>query len=554
DRAMLEQIAANCRRVPANGAQDLHEAVQAFALLWQAMCLEQAPNPYAFSVGNLDRILQPYLQDVDRDEAVQLVRHLLAFFMVGDRCWAISQNLMVGGRDARSNDLTNEMTCIVLDAFYRSNLPQPALSVKLHLYTPEALYRSMGRFFFTPGHSTPSIFNDDEMFEVLRHKGIDEDDIADYGIAGCQEPLIMGKESGNTTNSWLNLAKILELTLNDGKSLISGEKIGLSFQQLGYEGSEAVYSDLQNAFQKQLDHFLKNMETAANACTRALGKQAAPFTSSLMGCLQTGRDIRNPEEPGVKYNSSGCLVHGLSVFVDSFVAVRACLEAGIASAEELRAALQDNFKGTPHIREFLLGQDKYGNAIEHCDALAAELAETVCDKIDALRNPAGNPFRPDFSTPSTHLLYGYWVGATPDGRLAREMLGYGVDPLPGAAHGGLQERILSTKKLPFRSMNGGYASHFGLSPADYADFESKEEKGLAMKERLIDPLFAFNNDGGYYVYFNIDDPRHLRKVLADPEKYAPGGIYIMRIHGTFVNFLDLSPAIQEDIIARLALQ
>jgi formate C-acetyltransferase len=25
----------------------------------------------------------------------------------------------------------------------------------------------------------------------------------------------------------------------------------------------------------------------------------------------------------------------------------------------------------------------------------------------------------------------------------------------------------------------------------------------------------------------------------------------MRIHGTFVNFLDLSPAIQEDIIARL---
>ena len=33
--------------------------------------------------------------------------------------------------------------------------------------------------------------------------------------------------------------------------------------------------------------------------------------------------------------------------------------------------------------------------------------------------------------------------------------------------------------------------------------------------------------------------------------FFPSGIYIMRIHGTFVNFLDLSPAIQEDIIARL---
>ena len=44
---------------------------------------------------------------------------------------------------------------------------------------------------------------------------------------------------------------------------------------------------------------------------------------------------------------------------------------------------------------------------------------------------------------------------------------------------------------------------------------------------------------------------NLRKVLAEPKKYAPNGIYIMRIHGTFVNFLDLSPAIQNDIIARL---
>ena len=41
------------------------------------------------------------------------------------------------------------------------------------------------------------------------------------------------------------------------------------------------------------------------------------------------------------------------------------------------------------------------------------------------------------------------------------------------------------------------------------------------------------------------------KVLADPKKYAPSGVYIMRIHGTFVNFLDLSPEIQQDIIKRL---
>ena len=74
-----------------------------------------------------------------------------------------------------------------------------------------------------------------------------------------------------------------------------------------------------------------------------------------------------------------------------------------------------------------------------------------------------------------------------------------------------------------------------------------------MRDRIIRPLFHPKEDGSapFYVYFNIDSARHLRKILSDPRKYAPSGIYILRIHGTFVNFLDLAPAIQEDIIKRL---
>ena len=55
----------------------------------------------------------------------------------------------------------------------------------------------------------------------------------------------------------------------------------------------------------------------------------------------------------------------------------------------------------------------------------------------------------------------------------------------------------------------------------------------------------------FYLYVNVTTAEILRKVLSDPKKYAPSGVYIMRIHGTFVNFLDLSPAIQQDIITRL---
>lgn len=550
----LKGIAAACSHVPAQGARNLHEAVQSAALLWQAMTLEQAPNPYAFSVGNLDRILAPYLKDTPAEEAVQLVRSFLAFLMVGERCWAISQNIMVGGRDEKGNDLTSAMSYHVLEAFRISNNPQPALSVKLHRGTPEQLYQAMGNFFFTPGHSTPSLFNDDMMFRILERKGIAPTDMPDYSIAGCQEPLIMGKESGNTTNSWLNLAKVLELTLNDGRSLLSGAKMAQDTRELGYESHDALLADLETAFFRQLEWISKQMEQAANGCTEAIALQAVPFTSALMEGLKTGRDMRDVRRPGVTYHASGCLIHGLSVVTDSLIAVRHGLAERPGFAGELLEALRKNFSDAGSLRAYLQGLPKYGNDEAEPDAVAVRLAHRVSEMVHSLRNPADNPFLPDFSTPSTHLLYGYHVGATPDGRPAREMLGYGIDPRRESARSGRIDQLLSERKIDFGDFLGGYASHLGISPEVFRNGKDIPEKMKLFTEKIIKPLFRFRDtveNSPYYVYFNIDSKLNLRKVLAEPEKYAPNGVYIMRIHGTFVNFLDLSPAIQNDIIARL---
>lgn len=565
ERARLSRIADILSRVPAQLAKTLHEAIQSFVLLWQVMALEQAPNPYAFSVGNIDRILQPYYNETDasREEAVELVRHLLCFFQVGKRCWAISQNVIVGGRDEKGQDLDCDMTYIVLDAFFETNDPQPALSVKLHAGTREAFYRSLGRFFFSPGHSNPSLFNDDVMFEILSGRGVANEDLPDYCIAGCQEPLILGKASLNTTNTWLNLAKILELAMNDGISLITGTKTGPSWQELGRTaGADAVYSNLEDVFFDLLEKMLPRMREAGNSCTVLLGNQKpVPFTSALMDSFHTWRDMRDPEKQGTRYNASGCLIHGLSVVADSLYAVGRALAYGKWTAADICGALQKNFEGYGELRHFLSSQDKFGNNCDEVDAIAVRLVNRVSDLISNLKNPLGNNYLADFSTPSTHLLYGYWVGATPDGRTSRSMLGFGVDPRPEADRSGLPNRLLSAWKLPYLKMTGGYASHIGLRQTNAKDADSLEEKGIWMRDNVIKPLFRLGMrtaspsgepvESPYYVYFNVDSAGHLREVLKNPRKYAPNGIYIMRIHGTFVNFLDLSPAIQEDIIMRL---
>lgn len=551
----LELILDTLERVPQCGARSLYEAMQSFMLLWQVMCLEQAPNPFALSVGNADRIFEPYraMEGLSRAEAAELFCCLLTFFNVGDRSWAISQNLLVGGRDLNGDDLTNETSYAMLDAYHAMNLPQPILSVKLHKGTPDALYWAMGRFFFTPGMLTPSLFNDDALFEVLAERGVRAEDLADYAVAGCQEPLIMGLDNGNTTNSWLNLPKVLELVLNGGKSLITGER--LMDLDLPAE-PETLLRNLRECFYAALERAAGAMARAANGATQALSNLRVPFLSAFMGGAETGYDMRDTDHQGTKYNGSGCLIHGLSVIADSFVAVDHLLAERAQDCGRLLAALRTDFAEDPELRDFLRACPKFGNNIPESDGEAARIAARVSDMVAALTNNWGNAFRPDWSSPSTHLLYGYWVGAMPDGRRSREMLGYGVDPLFGDAQQGLGFRTLSAFALPYRKFAGGYASHFGIDPK-YFTAASPEEKGMQMKNRVIAPLFF--NPGNerlspFYLYMNVTTPETLRKVLANPKKYAPGGVYIMRIHGTFVNFLDLSPAIQQDIIKRLDME
>lgn len=545
DKERLILLSNTLKKVPRYPAENMYEAMQAFILLWQVMCLEQAPNPFAFSLGNADRIFEPYRNGLSRDEAASLFKHFLVFFNVADRSWAISQNIIVSGRDLCGNDLTNDTTYAMLDAYYDMNLPQPILSVKLHKNTPEKLYEEMGRFFFSPGVLTPSLFNDDALFETLKNSGTDENDLTDISIAGCQEPLIMGKDNGNTTNSWLNLPKILEMTLTGGISAITGEKLA--------DVKKAELKSIREEFYKNVEFFSREMAKAANGASEALSTQRVPFLSCFMGGMQNGTDARDTHKQGTKYNGSGCLIHGVTVVADSFSAIDALLKERPQDADKLVDAIKNNFEGYDELKEFLLSADKYGNNIEKVDDEAAEIASRVADIVASQKNYLGNSFRPDFSSPSTHLLYGYWVGATPDGRSARDMISYGVDPLYGSAENGLGFRMLSNMKMPFEKMNGGYASHLGVDPK-YFKSDTYEGKGIEFRDKIVAPLFFNPLKEGvspFYLYVNVTTAEILRKVLAEPQKYAPSGVYIMRIHGTFVNFLDLSPAIQQDIIKRL---
>ena len=180
--------------------------------------------------------------------------------------------------------------------------------MRLHRNSPEKLFRETGRFFFTPGQLTPSLFNDDSMLPILTERGVSPEDAENYAVAGCQEPLVMGKDNGNTTNSWLNLAKVLEVTLNEGRSSITGRKLAASPGELA-SADEPSARDLlfriREFYYKQLDKTMDAMCAAADDCSRALSHLRVPFLSCAMGGIESAVDLRNDKRQGTPYNGSG---------------------------------------------------------------------------------------------------------------------------------------------------------------------------------------------------------------------------------------------------------
>lgn len=76
----------------------------------------------------------------------------------------------------------------------------------------------------------------------------------------------------------------------------------------------------------------------------ALSLLPVPFLSAFMGGIESGIDLRDTKEQGTKYNGSGCLIHGLSIIADSFIAIDKLLAERPQDVSRLQNALKTSFK------------------------------------------------------------------------------------------------------------------------------------------------------------------------------------------------------------------
>ena len=537
-RAGLRQLAQVLERVPANPATRFREAVQAFWLVYVIMHIEQTPNPYAFSVGRADQFLYPYYRYsidnklITQDDALELLEALWLKFNVGNRVWAVSQNLVIGGVTRDGKDATNELTYLCLDATEDVKVPLPTITVKCHSKMPDELLDRACEM-ASHGRGNPTMINDDVVIKSKMATGVSLEDARDSVIAGCQELLVQGAENARTTADWFSLPKCLELALNDGKSTTSGKQLGPATGKPIYLTS---FDDVVRAFWTQVEYHFPISTEASNRCDHLLAElRPVPFISTIMkDCIEQGRDFRTD---GARYNFSGFLCHGVANVADSLAAIRKLVfEKQEITMSQLAEALRTDFKDAEALRVRLIeGAPKYGNDDDSVDSLAAEIATRMTELVAKQKNAFGGMYRCGFSTPSTHVLYGMRCGATPDGRHKGDSFAYGIGPTQGYNKSGPTAVFKSCTKFEHWRATHGLAITASMPP--------QLAKPGTIKA-LVKSYFGMN---GRFVHFNVQDVAVLREAQKHPEQHRD---VIVRVHGMSAYFVNLDPLIQEDIISR----
>lgn len=555
----LLNISKICNKVPENPAETFYEACQSFWFVQAIISLES--NGHAISPARFDQYMYPYYKhDIDSDENLrgfntEILHCLWVKFndltKVRDETttkafsgYSMFQNLIVGGQTEDGKDATNELSYMCLEATGSLLLPQPSLSVRIWSKTPDDfLIRTceLTRL----GTGLPAFYNDEVIIPMLVNQGLTLEDARDYGIVGCVEPQKPAKTDGWYDAAFFNLAKILELSINNGFS--NGKRVGLD---TGDFTSFKSLDDLINAYEKQMEYFVGQMVQADNCVDIAHRERAPlPFLSCMLDdCIAKGKSI---QEGGGHYRFSGPLGVGVANVGDSFMAIKKLIfDENKLTLEELKEALDSNFgefdkdnkKKANHksIKQMLLNRSpKFGNDIDEVDELTRIGSVIYCKEVEKHMNQRGGKFIPGLYPVSNNVHLGSLVLATPDGRNAYKPLADGVSPTRGADLQGPTAAANSVSKLDHFSAPSGTLFNQKFNPRSL-----EGDNGLKNLAALIRSYF---DKKGMHVQFNVIDKETLIDAQKHPENYRD---LIVRVAGYSAQFICLDKGVQDDIIKR----
>ena len=233
---------------------------------------------------------------------------------------------------------------------------------------------------------------------------------------------------------------------------------------------------------------------------------------------------------------------GLGTVVDSLSAIKKFVyEEKRLTMDQVLAAIDANFEGYEDVRALLKSAPCYGNNDPYADAIGKELDRISVEYAAKYSKDLGINNDVRYVPFTSHVPFGKVVSATPNGRTEWFPLSDGSSASHGADVHGPTAVLLSNAATKNMGMRARAARLVNIK------FTPKCVQGDQGTEKLVDFIRTFCDLKLWHVQFNVLNRETLIAAQHDPQKYRN---LIVRIAGYSAYFVDLSPDLQNDLIAR----
>ncbi|MCX8032414.1 MAG: hypothetical protein N3B14_03325 [Thermoleophilia bacterium] len=557
-KAELLKIADVCERVPAEPPRDFWEAVQAIRFQHLAFWKESSDRAEV-PIGRIDQFWYPYYKKdiesgkITRQQAAELIGAFWLKIREVENLVTIKRehraapgsqlpNVTLCGRDKDGNDLTNELSWLILEVMRQIKLSEPAVYIRWHEDMDEAFLIHALECNRDFGGGNPAFLNDALGTQRYLDRGVPIEDACNWNASGC---LGYHLECAEHMAGAFNLvqAKVMEITLHNGVDPRTGKKVGL---ETGDVTKFTSIEQFYEAFLKQEDYFADKMRdhyflwwTSEAANSPMSGLRAGML---YQDCIPAGMTSREGAARYPVCRASWVGDKGVVDCADYLAAIKYLVfDKKKITMAQLLEAMDANWEGYEDIRQMCLKAPKYGNDDDYVDEifnyLSRETQRILQSRPDPITGEKPMLFK---GAAAGHVTQGKAVGAMPNGRYAYTPLyDGGTSAMAGGDVNGPTANILSATKWEHTKELAGCAHNMKLSKSVLNTPEKLSKVASLIK--------TYMKRGGWHIQFNIHSAEELIDARKNPAAHKD---LLVRVGGYSAYFVDLPPELQDEIVER----
>ena len=528
--------------VPFQAATNFYEAVQS---LWFTFAFTRLCGNWS-GIGRIDEILGDYLKkDIENGVlALEDAREILASFMIKGCEWIQSdtpvgsgdaqhyQNIVLSGVDAKGNDITNDVTYLVLDIVEELGIGDFPIAVRLHENTCEQLHRKIAGV-TRHGGGVVAVYNEPLIIDALTSFGYSLEEARGFANDGCWEVQIPGKT-------------MFTYSPFDSLDILLNKVLKLSTTPAHFDNMDELYHAFYEGLREKIEQIYN--ETVVNYTGTVPGKDwswSASIPCSVVsvfiaGCIENARSYLGG---GAEYVVISPHIGGAPDVGNSLYAIeKLVFDEKKVSFDALMGILQNNWEGHEVLRQYALNHyHYYGNDNDEADWYTSKVLNDFADIVMGLKERCPIMFPPGVSTFGRQINWAPYRAAVPFGRKKGDILSSNASPTPGTDTEGATAVIKSYCKADLRKQINGAALDIRLFPQSI-----EGSKGI---DALISLMKGFVDLGGFFMQIDTVDANTLLLAQAHPEDFKTLSV---RVSGWCARFVTLDNEWQNMIMERTA--